>query len=98
MKKVKHLTAASALVLLAAAPAAAQDRDPQATFGEFFSPDRIATAIAHTGISALRTQMELQYDHMTVDPMRGIVSLSGIVARPQLPYEPDWCACDIGVL
>ncbi|MDO6589702.1 hypothetical protein DS901_07940 [Loktanella sp. D2R18] len=87
MKKFTPLSTTAALALLAATPTVAQDRDPQVTFGEFFSPDRIATAIAHTGISALRTQMELQYDHMTVDPMRGIVSLSGIVARPQLPYD-----------
>ena len=95
MKKSSNLTTA-VLVLLAAAPAAAQDRDPLPTLGAFFSPDRIATAFAHAGISALRTQMELQYDHMSVDPMRGIVSLSGIVARPQLPYDQA-SQCEIRV-
>ncbi|SFR41432.1 hypothetical protein SAMN04488005_1646 [Yoonia tamlensis] len=86
MNKIYSLST-TALALCLCTPALAQTRDPLPTLGEFFSPDRIATAIAHAGISGLRTQMELQYDHMSVDPMRGIVSLSGIVARPQLPYD-----------
>ncbi len=83
----KSLTACATIALMIATPILAQDRDPQATLGEFFSPDRIAMAIANTGISAIRTRMELQYDHMSADPMRGIVSISGIVARPLLPYD-----------
>ncbi|WP_108815956.1 hypothetical protein [Loktanella sp. Alg231-35] len=87
MKPIAHLTASTALALVIATPTLAQDRDPQATLGEFFSPDRIAAALANSAISALRTRMELQYDHLSADPMRGVVSISGIVARPLLPYD-----------
>lgn len=87
MKRIAQLSATTALALVIASPVLAQDRDPQATLGEFFSPDRIAAAVANTAISALRTRMELQYDHMSADPLRGIISISGIVARPLLPYD-----------
>ncbi len=87
MKHITVLSACSAIVLITAAPVLAQDRDPQASFAEFFSPDRIAMAIANTVISGIRTRMELQYDHLSADPMRGVVSISGIVARPLLPYD-----------
>ncbi len=87
MKHMTQLTMTAAVVLFAAYPAQAQDRDPQTTLTEFFSPDRIASAVANSMISALRTRMELQYDHLSADPMRGIASISGIVARPLLPYD-----------
>ncbi len=87
MKHLATLSACSAIALTAFAPATAQDRDPQATLGEFFTPDRIAMALANTAISGIRTRMELQYDHLSADPMRGVVSISGIVARPLLPYD-----------
>ena len=87
MKPIARLTATTALALIITAPMHAQDRDPQATLGEFFSPDRIAAAVANSAITALRTRMELQYDHLSADPLRGIVSISGIVARPLLPYD-----------
>lgn len=87
MTHIIKLTATTALALIIAAPLHAQDRDPQATLGEFFSPDRIAAAVANSAISALRTRMELQYDHLSADPLRGMVSISGIVARPLLPYD-----------
>jgi hypothetical protein len=87
MTPLAKLTACSAVALIAAAPAMAQDRDPQATLAEFFTPERIAMALAHTAISGLRTRMELEYDHLSADPMRGMVSISGIRARPLLPYD-----------
>ncbi|MEM9785036.1 MAG: hypothetical protein AAF801_00940 [Pseudomonadota bacterium] len=77
----------AALALVIAAPTHAQERDPQLTLGAFFSPDRIAAGVANSAITAIRTRMELQYDHLSADPLRGIVSISGIVARPLLPYD-----------
>lgn len=87
MKQIARLSATAALALMIAAPVQAQDRDPQTSLGEFFSPERIATALANSAISALRTRMELQYEQLSADPMRGNVSISGIVARPLLPYD-----------
>ena len=87
MKRLSFLVATSAAVLTCAAPLVAQERDPQATLAEFFAPDRIATALANTAISAIRTRMELQYDYLSADPLRGVVSVSGIVARPLLPHD-----------
>ncbi|MDX8352199.1 hypothetical protein [Cognatiyoonia sp. IB215182] len=87
MTHFTKLTSATAIACVVATPIFAQERDPQPTLGEFFSPDRIATALANSAITALRTRMELQYDHLSADPMRGVVSVSGIVARPLLPYD-----------
>lgn len=87
MKHFSRLSVTTAIAVVIATPNLAQDRDPQLTLGEFFSPDRIAAAVANSAITALRTRMELQYDHLSADPMRGIVSISGIVARPLLPYD-----------
>ena len=96
MRPFATLTACSALAISAAAPVMAQDRDPQVTLTEFFAPERIATALANTAISGLRSRMELQYDHLSADPMRGMVSISGIVARPLLPYDQAR-ACEIHI-
>ncbi|MEJ6402295.1 hypothetical protein [Yoonia sp. 2307UL14-13] len=85
MNRYVAFTTATAVALSTTLAAHAQD--PRADFSEFFAPDRIATAIANSAISAIRTRMELQYDHLSADPMRGIVSISGIVARPLLPYD-----------
>ncbi|SEW04757.1 hypothetical protein SAMN04488515_0806 [Cognatiyoonia koreensis] len=87
MKPIYALTLSFALALAAANPAIAQDRDPQATLAEVFAPDRIATILANAAVSAIRTQMELQYDHLQADPLRGTVTISGLVARPLLPYD-----------
>lgn len=87
MKSLPFLAACASVALLSATPVAAQDRDPQASLGEFFAPDRIAMIFANAGIEALRTRMELRYDHLSADPMRGSVAISGIVARPLLPYD-----------
>lgn len=87
MKYFFALTTSAALTITLSGASHAQARDPQASLSEFFAPDRIAMALANTAISGIRTRMELQYDHMSADPMRGIVSISGIVARPLLPYD-----------
>ena len=85
MKSIQTITLSSALAFGIAAPAAAQD--PQASLAEVFAPDRIATIFANAAVSAIRTQMELQYDHLQADPLRGNVTISGLIARPLLPYD-----------
>tara|TARA_R110002072_G_scaffold15828_5_gene62435 strand:- start:4518 stop:6119 length:1602 start_codon:yes stop_codon:yes gene_type:complete len=81
----RFLTAAT-LAAAFAAPAHAES-DPQPGLAEFFSVNRIGTFVANTAIAALRTQMELEYDFLSTDLMRGSVSISGVVARPLLPYD-----------
>lgn len=87
MKRLTYLSLSLTTALVAASPAFAQDRDPQATLAEVFAPDRIATVFANAAVSAIRTQMELQYDHLQADPMRGTVAITGLIARPLLPYD-----------
>ncbi|MGC1495638.1 MAG: hypothetical protein WA790_07510 [Sulfitobacter sp.] len=86
MSKFSKLLSIAALSAVIAAPAAAEG-DPQPGLAEFFSVNRIGTFVANTAIAALRTQMELEYDFLSTDLMRGSVSISGVVARPLLPYD-----------
>jgi hypothetical protein len=76
----------AALTTLLATPAMAET-DPQPKLVDFFSVNRIGTFFANTAIAALRTQMELEYEYLATDLMRGSVSISGITARPLLPYD-----------
>lgn len=68
-------------------PATAQQGDPRIGFAEILAPDRLAAIVANFGIAALRTQMEIEYQHLSTDILRGQVSLSGVTLRPQLPYD-----------
>ncbi|UXX82110.1 hypothetical protein [Roseovarius pelagicus] len=61
--------------------------DPKPGFMDLITPDAIAGSVASVAISALRTQMEVEYDHMETDVMRGTVALSGVTLRPQLSYD-----------
>src|SRR6056297_556872 len=67
-------------------PALAQG-DPKPGIFDIITPDRVAEALASVGISALRTVMEVEYEHLSTDVMRGTVALSGVTLRPQLPYD-----------
>lgn len=88
MPKLTAVFRASVLTCAMSLPfAASADTDPKPGLIEFFSADRIGTFIANTAIAALRTQMELEYDFLSTDLLRGTVSISGITARPQLPYD-----------
>lgn len=86
MLKFAPLAHIAVLGSLIAAPVMA-DTDPQPGLLDFFSINRIGTLYANLGIAALRTQMELEYDYLSTDLMRGSISISGVTARPQLPYD-----------
>ncbi|MGJ8617526.1 MAG: hypothetical protein ACSHWS_11855 [Sulfitobacter sp.] len=86
MTKFSRFLTAAAVSVALSTPAMA-DSDPQPGLMEFFSVNRIGTFVANTAIAALRTQMELEYDFLSTDLMRGSVSISGVVARPLLPYD-----------
>ncbi|WP_299882114.1 hypothetical protein [uncultured Sulfitobacter sp.] len=88
MPSLSALFRTSVLICALSMPLAAQaETDPQPGLAEFFSANRIGTFVANTAIAALRTQMELEYDFLSTDLLRGTVSISGITARPQLPYD-----------
>ena len=86
MSRFSRFLIASAVTTALAAPVVAEG-DPQPGLAEFFSVNRIGTFVANTAIAALRTQMELEYDFLSTDVMRGTVSISGVVVRPLLPYD-----------
>ncbi len=86
MRHLKSAILAGCLGLTAVGPALAQG-DPKPSLLDIFTPDNIAQSLAGFAISALRTQMEVEYDHIGTDVMRGRVSLSGVTLRPQLPYD-----------
>jgi hypothetical protein len=83
LSRAAVIAAALALPL----PATAQQGDPRIGFAEILAPDRLAAVVANFGIAALRTQMEVEYQHLSTDILRGQVSLSGVTLRPQLPYD-----------
>ncbi len=87
MAPFTRLCASLALAATVAAPASAFETDPKPGLADFFSIDRIGTFIANTAIAALRTQMELEYAVLSTDLTRGSVSVSGVIARPLLPYD-----------
>lgn len=81
---------------LTAAPARAIETDPVPGLAELLAPNRLATIVANMAIAGLRTEMEVQYDHMSTDVMRGTVSISGVTLRPQLYYDQaGQCAISI---
>lgn len=86
MSTVSRFARVAALACLIAAPAGAEP-DPQPGLTDFFSLNRIGTFFANTAIAALRTQMELEYEFLSTDLMRGTVAISGVTARPLLPYD-----------
>ena len=86
MRILSRLASVTALSTLLAAPLAAET-DPQPGLQEFFSVNRIGTFFANTAIAALRTQMEVEYEYLATDLMRGSVSISGVTVRPLLPYD-----------
>lgn len=49
--------------------AMAFETDPQPDLLDVIAPNRIAAFIANTGIAALRSQMEIQYDYLSTDVM-----------------------------
>ncbi|QGX98740.1 hypothetical protein EI983_10845 [Roseovarius faecimaris] len=86
MRHLKSALLASCLGLTLAAPVAAEG-DPKPGILDVITPDRVAESVASLSISALRTVMEVEYEHLSTDIMRGTVSLSGVTLRPQLPYD-----------
>lgn len=87
MSSLSRSFAALTLAAVVASPASAFETDPKPALADLFSVDRIGTFIANTAIAALRTQMELEYAVLSTDLTRGLVSVSGVVARPLLPYD-----------
>jgi len=86
MRVLKSALLASCMTAALSAPALAEG-DPKPGILDIVTPDRVAETIASFGISALRTVMEVEYEHLSTDVMRGTVSLSGVTLRPQLPYD-----------
>lgn len=87
---MRHLTfprLAACLCLCLSTPALAQEGDPKPGFLQLLTPDTVAQTLASISISALRTVMEVEYEHLSTDLMRGTVALSGVTLRPQLPYD-----------
>ena len=85
MNPLKSALLASGMGLCLSTPAFAQD--PKPGIFDIITPDRIAESIASISISALRTVMEVEYQHLSTDIMRGTVAISGVTLRPQLPYD-----------
>lgn len=86
MFRLKNTVAAACLAATAVSPALAEG-DPKPGLLDVITPDRMAESVASIAISALRTQMEIEYEHMSTDVMRGTIALSGVTLRPQLPYD-----------
>lgn len=80
-------TVFAALTCAALPFGALAEGDPKPGLLDIFTPDGIANSLASVAISALRTVMEVEYAHLETDVMRGRVTLSGVVLRPQLPYD-----------
>ncbi len=87
MKRFARSAAVAAVTTVLAMSAQAQEGDPRPGYQEILAPDRLAAFVANTAIAAARTQMELEYDYLSTDILRGTISLSGVTIRPNLPYD-----------
>ncbi len=86
MIKIARFAVAAAITAALSGPVVSEP-DPQPGLAEFFSANRIGMFVANTAIAALRTQMEVEYEFLSTDLLRGTVSISGVVARPLLPFD-----------
>ena len=86
MTRFPRFARVAAVAALIASPLSAET-DPQPSLLEFFSINRIGTLYSNIAIAALRTQMEVEYEYLSTDLMRGSISISGVTVRPLLPYD-----------
>lgn len=80
-------SAAAALFCLGLAAPVQAEGDPKPNLLDLISVDAIADSLASIAISALRTQMEVEYEHLQTDILRGTVALTGVTLRPQLAHD-----------
>ncbi|QYX57402.1 hypothetical protein K1T73_03090 [Roseovarius sp. SCSIO 43702] len=86
MTVFKRVFGAAALLAAIGGPAAPQG-DPRPGLLDIVTVDRVAETVASFAISALRTQMEVEYDHLSTDILRGTMAISGVTLRPQLSHD-----------
>ena len=91
--RMKMSWVALSFVAIGAVGASAQG-DPRPGLLDVLSVDRIGRTIAHSAIAALRTQVQIDYDLLTTDVMRGQIAITGVRVRPLLEYDFD-SACEI---
>lgn len=85
---MRRFTPAIAAVLcLGLATPGGAEGDPKPSLLDLVTVDGIAESLASVAISALRTQMEVEYEHLQTDILRGTVALTGVTLRPQLPHD-----------
>lgn len=82
------LAATLALALPLAGPAGA---DTRPGLFDLVTPENILRRIGQAGIGALRSLVELQYDHILPDPAAGEIAVTGIVAWPDVPWDGVGC-------
>ena len=86
MKLLRSVVYASVVSFSFSLPALSEG-DPSPNILELVTPDRIAETAASSSIAALRTLMELEYEHLFTDIMRGTFSLSSLILRPQVSLD-----------
>ncbi|MBI1217495.1 MAG: hypothetical protein GC186_03015 [Rhodobacteraceae bacterium] len=82
------LLATAATLVALATPAFAETRP---SLWDLFTPENLVRRLVQTGIGVLRTKVELQYDHILPDPIAGEVTLTGVKAWPDVPWDGDGC-------
>ncbi len=87
------LTASAAAMALLPVHAMAQDRP---TLWDTLSFDRLVQVGLHSAIGLVRTQMDLQYDDLSVDLRRSRVTMTGITAWPFFDWD-EFGDCAINI-
>ncbi|MGK7653476.1 hypothetical protein ACSQ76_13970 [Roseovarius sp. B08] len=83
----RFTSAIAAVFCFGLATPGSAEGDPKPGLLDLITVDRIAESLASVAISALRTQMEVEYEHLQTDILRGTVALTGVTLRPQLPHD-----------
>lgn len=87
-RRFRPLTLSAATLVALAAPALAETRP---SLWDLFTPENMVRRLVQAGIGVLRTKVELQYDHILPDPIAGEVTLTGVKAWPDVPWDGDGC-------
>ena len=85
--------ACAACVVLAGSPVAAQQTS-RPSLWDFFSAENLATVMGHTLISWARLLADIRYEQLSVDPVAGQITLTGLTVSPFIPGFPS-NACQV---
>ncbi|MGC9371485.1 MAG: hypothetical protein ACP5DX_18290, partial [Paracoccaceae bacterium] len=88
MPRLLHGSGVALCAALCLPPAAARAQD-WPSYLDMLRPERVVQHLLQTGVMALRTQVDLRYGDISVNPVTGYVALTDIELWPLLDWDED---------